>query len=261
MHEYQRGNAFLHCGLLLVGLVLAGRLAGDEKKSATVIAFGDSTTAPRKVGEKPLTVYADRLRDELARRGSIADVRNAGVGGNDTSQARERFDKDVLNHGPHAVILQFGINDASVDVWKNPPATQPRVDKAAFSGNMRTFVAELKRAGAVVILMTPNPMRWTPAMIRQYGKPPYRPDDPNGFNVLLDDYAEAVREIARDEKVPLVDVHRMFTELERKGDRSMDELLLDGVHPNAEAHRAIADALLPILLKELEANPSNRASR
>src|SRR5690606_6751766 len=78
----------------------------------TVVAFGDSTTAPRDLGGgKALVVYADLLRERLPAAGQPATVVNAGVGGNSTTDARARFERDVLAHDPDLAIIQFGLND------------------------------------------------------------------------------------------------------------------------------------------------------
>ena len=76
----------------------------------TIVAFGDSTTAPRD----SLVVYADILRAEL----SNVRVLNAGSGGDSTEMARARFSRDVLDRKPGVVVIQFGINDSAVDVWE-----------------------------------------------------------------------------------------------------------------------------------------------
>ena len=41
---------------------------------------------------------------------------NAGIGGHNTENARARLQKDVLSKNPDVVIIQFGINDAAIDV-------------------------------------------------------------------------------------------------------------------------------------------------
>ncbi len=88
-----------------------------------IVAFGDSTTAPRG----NLKVYADILRDEL----TGVQVINAGVGGNTTSMARLRFEADVLTHAPDLVLIQFGINDSAIDVSRG--AAQPRVSRETYA--------------------------------------------------------------------------------------------------------------------------------
>jgi lysophospholipase L1-like esterase len=219
-------------------------IAGATEE-VTIVAFGDSTTASR--GE--LKVYADILRQELPDRGQSVRVINAGIGGNHSEHARVRFEKDVLSHQPDIVIIQFGINDAAVDVWKDPPASEPRIPLAEYEQNLRRFINVLAERKVNVILMTPNPLRWTPKMRELYGKPPYLPNDTNGFNIKLMDYAATTREIARTEDVPLIDVYQIFESFGKTASQSVDDLLLDGIHPNERGHRLIADPLIATLMK------------
>jgi lysophospholipase L1-like esterase len=206
----------------------------------TIVALGDSTTAPRG----PLVVYADLLRKELPQRGVPAKIINAGVPSNTTADGRARFERDVLAHQPDLVIIQFGINDSTINVWANPPESEPRIALKDYSQNLRFFIEKLRARGAKVTLMTPNPMRWTAELKKLYGKPPYDPTDADGFNRTLRPYAEEVRRIAREEKVPLVDVFLAFEEEGRKPGGSIDALLLDGMHPNEKGHRLAADRLI-----------------
>jgi lysophospholipase L1-like esterase len=217
--------------------------AADE--SLTIVAFGDSTTAARG----PLKVYAKILEQELSDTGRSARIINAGIGGNNTVQARARFEKDVLTHKPNIVAIQFGINDAAVDVWKDPPETMPRVDAATFRDNLRFFSRALLAQDCHVVLMTPNPMRWTDKLRALYGKPPYQPDAVDGFNVILSRYAQIVRSVAQQEAVPLVDVYARFMDFEAQQGNRLDDLLLDGMHPNDRGHQLIADALVPVLTR------------
>ena len=76
-----------------------------------LIAFGDSTTAPRS----GVPTYADILRGELLLDGGPLEVMNAGVPGNTTAKAMQRFQADVISKAPHTVVILFGINDAAVD--------------------------------------------------------------------------------------------------------------------------------------------------
>ena len=78
-----------------------------------------------------------------------------------------------------------------------------------------------------------------------YGKPPYKPGDPEGFNVLRTDYVETVRKVAREEAVTLVDAYVAFQEHGRQPGQTVDELFLDDGHPNTKGQRLLADLLLP----------------
>ncbi|MCA8996066.1 MAG: hypothetical protein KDA80_03755, partial [Planctomycetaceae bacterium] len=232
---------------MVCGLIAIFSAAAMASEPIRIIAFGDSTTAVRN----DLTIYCDLLQSALPRRGIPVRVINSGRGGDHTQAARERFEKDVLAHHPEIVIIQFGINDAAVDVWKTPQADQPRVARKVFEDNLRHFIQELRRAESKVVLMTPNPLRWTPKLREMYGKPPYQPEREEGFNVLLDEYAEAVRRIAQAESVPLVDVALAFNAYGEVPGQSVGDLLLDGIHPNERGHRLIANALIDLIVRDL----------
>ena len=231
---------------LLVLLASSVTNAGDE---SVVVTFGDSTTATRG----GVRVYSRVLAEEVAG----IKVINAGVGGHNTDHARARFEKDVLTHDPDVVVIQFGINDAAVDVWKDPPAKESRVSLTDYEANLRHFIDALAKNGAEVILMTPNPLRWNKKMREMYGKPPYDPDDEDGFNAFLKLYAGKVRELAKEKKLPLVDVYRLFEAHGAKADQSIDELLLDGIHPNERGQRIVADGLKPLVQKSIGKQGAN----
>lgn len=228
--------------------------SGFAAERINIVAFGDSTTAPRL----ELVLYATLLEQELTRRLPVpVQVINAGVRGDTTNAAAFRLERDVLAHEPAVVIIQFGINDSAVDVWKTPPATEPRVPLERFRQNLRHFVKAIEGRGAKAVLMTPNPLAWTPALQKQYGKPPYNPQDPDGFNRTLVAYMAAVREVAAALQVPLVDVAQAHAAHARI---SPEPLLLDGIHPNGEGHKLVARLLIDLfttrrLLPELGREP------
>jgi lysophospholipase L1-like esterase len=159
-------------------------------------------------------------------------------------KTRSRFQKDVLDHKPGLTVIQFGINDSAVDIWKDPPAAEPRVSRAQFALNLRHFIDRLREHGSQVILMTPNPLQWTKSLREAYGKPPYDPDQPDGFNILLGDYVQAVRDIAAEKRVPLVDVYKAFQEYEPTPGQSTGDLLSDGMHPNQKGHALVGRLLI-----------------
>jgi lysophospholipase L1-like esterase len=210
-------------------------------KPLVIVAFGDSTTAPRG----PLRTFSVLLQEEMGREEQQVVVINAGIGGHNTDQGRERFARDVLGNKPDVVTIWFGLNDAAVDVWKG--ATEPRLAKARYEENLRYFVRALRSAGAKPILMTPNPSAWTAELKKLYGKPPLNPNDPDGYNVVVSQYAAVVRTVAESEKVPLVDVYRIFEDYAGPDKDRLHNLLLDGMHPNDRGHRIIADCLMRIV--------------
>ena len=231
-------------GVLAAATAFVASVAGTAfAQEKILVAFGDSTTARRD--KDKVVVYATLLDKAFAAQNLSVKVVNAGIGGNNTTQGRTRFDRDVVAHKPSVVVIQFGLNDAAVDVWRNPPETSPRISEKQYEENLRGFVQTLKGKGSEVILMTPNPARWSEVLRKLYGKPPHRLDDPDGYNVFVSRYAEVVRTLAREEKVTLIDIYDIFQKYGKESGQSVDDLLLpDGMHPNSKGHELIARLLL-----------------
>lgn len=220
-----------------------------------IIMFGDSTTAPRGA----VKVYAGLMQAALRESDDAPDIHNAGVPSNTTVDALKRIQADVLAHRPRIVVMQFGINDSTVDVWKKPPATQPRVSLEAYIANCRRLISLAQDAGARVILMTTNPLRWSPRMRELYGRPPYNPEAEDGFEApFLLRYNEAVRSLARKLALPLVDVHAAYPAFAKKHQTDVAGLLPDGIHPGDLGHQLVAGLLLPVLLEQLRLHEQDK---
>ena len=215
-----------------------------QPKPGGIIMFGDSTTAPRG----SVKVYATRVEIALQSIGSSLSVSNSGVPSNTTAQARKRLQEEVLRHKPRIVVMQFGINDSAVDVWKKPPMTEPRVSLSPFIDNYRAMITEAQQQGAKVIVMTTNPLRWTSKLRELYGKPPYHADAEDGFESLnLTRYNDALRTLATELKVPLVDVHTAYPAFAEKHKTTIDAMLTDGMHPGDLGHQLVAELLAPAI--------------
>ncbi len=235
-------------GISAIGLTSAFAEPGPapEPKPGAIVMFGDSTTAARPGAIKK--VYSVQVEESLQGIDSSLAVYNAGIGGNTTRDARKRFERDVLRHQPRVVVMQFGINDSAVDLWKEPPATTPRVPLEEYLENLRSMVAAAQHQKATVILMTTNPIRWTPALKARYGKPPYDAAADDGFEALyLAGYNEALRKLAAELKVRLVDIRAAYPAFAAKHGTTIDGLLLDGMHPNDLGHQLVGELSLPAI--------------
>lgn len=222
--------------------------AAAAPSSRGIIMFGDSTTALRPGSVEKVTSV--RLYEALQSVGSSLTVANAGVGGNTTRDALARLERDVLVHQPRVVVINFGINDAAVDVWKNPPATGPRIALADYRKNLRSLVKAVQDQGGKVILVTPNPVCWTFSLRERYGRPPYQPEAADGFDApVLESYRVAMRELATELKIPLLDLPEVWHAHLAASGGEVDSLLLDGMHPNDAGHAVTAEALLPVVRK------------
>lgn len=230
--------------LIALFILMVFGVVNINAQMKTIVAFGDSLTAPRK----NVVTYSDFIQQEFEKKSLGVKVINSGVGGNTTEMAKKRFEKDVLAYKPDLVIIQFGGNDSAIDVWKNPPAASPRVDIDAYEKNIRDFIQVLKKQNTKIILLTSTPSRWTDKLKEMYGKPPYLPNEEDGFNVIRKKYVQKIKDIAKKEKVILVDSDKAYYEYHKVKGQKMDDLYLDGLHPTTDGQKIIAN----LLLKEIK---------
>ncbi len=241
----------------------ANQLAGSgtlptASHSVRIVTFGDSTTAAAQTWAPEIKeVYSDCLPSVLAPQGIGAVVINAGIGNTTTRQAVARLDRDVRRHHPDLVVVQFGINDSWIDVDEGK--TKPRLTRAEFRRNLTLIARQLKQDGARVILMTPNPMRWRdPFYIKAFAERPGLLDvqADRGIDLLLDQYAEDVRNVAKSESLPLVDVFEAFERYGKLPGQAIDDILLagDGIHPNQAGQRLVCRLLAAQIVELLMPN-------
>ena len=177
---------------------------------------------------------------------------NAGVPGNTTALALQRFQKDVLDHNPSLVVIQFGINDSAVDVWKDPPIKKPRVELPDFLMNMELIIDRIHNQNGEVILMSPQRMSWSKKTRELYGKPPYVLDDEDGFNVILDTYVAGLRELAVRKNDRFIDINAAYSKHPSGYGEPYSKLLnQDGMHPNDKGHKLVFDLLIEQLSRPI----------
>ena len=246
--------------MVIVGLAVIGCVSDSDRLDPSarregpirIVALGDSTTEAGWEGNAE-SVYAERLETALEVRGVDVEMINAGISNTTSGQAVERLDTDVRRFEPDYVIIQFGINDSWIDAYQGK--TEPRMTLEEYDTALTTIITTLRADGAKPILMTANPMRWSEFYGDELKDPAlgFDFDDPRGINRLLDVYSERVREIAREENVPLVDVSERFEAYDRVPGQSIGEILLsnDDMHPNDAGHALIAEWLTEVLMADL----------
>jgi len=125
-----------------------------------LVLFGDSITARREGHDRPLLTI--KLEDKL--RGNW-EIINAGVPGNNTFDALDRIENDVLVHNPDFVTVLFGANDA---------ALHKMVKLNDFERNLTDIVTAI--IPEKTILISPAPVdekiqhARTNAVLRQYAE-------------------------------------------------------------------------------------------
>jgi lysophospholipase L1-like esterase len=212
--------------MLFRGLLLLLALAAPARAEAplTIVCLGDSVTKGVRSGGQPEETFCAVLEKSLSGSDRKTRVINAGIGGNTTADALLRFDRDVLAHQPTHVVIMFGLNDS----WIDKDKTASGLAVAQYTANLKRMIATLKGRRIVPILMTANP-----AISPRYG--PER-------NVTLKKYVEAMRAVAQEEKVLLLDVYARFAEMALES-VDLNSLVTDAMHPNPKGHAVIAAML------------------
>jgi len=208
-------KAMRHLRLLPLLLLLAAFTLPE--RPVTLYLAGDSTLAHKLVTRRPETGWGEALQQHF----DVDQVRveNHARNGRSTrtfiEEGRWQALVEALKPGDY-VFIQFGHNDESVD---KPDRYTPPAD---FRRNLERFVREARAKGA-------NPVLLTPVRRRRF--------DPAG--ALVDthgEYPALVRAVAREQRVPLIDMHeksaRALAARGVEGSRALFLQLKPGENPN-----------------------------
>jgi acyl-CoA thioesterase I len=173
-----------------------------------IVCFGDSLTAG--FGVDPGKSYPDLLQAELDRGGYRYRIVNFGVSGDTTQDGIERLPL-VLAEMPRVVLLEFGANDG----LRGQPVS-------IAEANLSQMIEALQKAGIITVLagitLPPN----------------YGPDYIRKFNAIYS-------ELATKYQLPMIP----FLLAGAAG--HPDLMQQDGLHPNAEGTRLVAENVARVL--------------
>jgi len=234
----------LMAALIMALMCLAGTSAqGDQGASVAapprlrLVIIGDST-----VSEYPAT-RPDRgwgqFIEERFKDGTIKVINLAAPGRSARTFIQEGRWQKALDEKPDYVLIQFGHNDSHNPA--NPESTDAATDYREY---LRRYIDESRAIGATPILVTPVVRRTFDAQgkITESQPPPNRP---------LISYAKAMKEVASERKVAVIDLHvssKAF--VEKLGPQASADLANkqgDATHFNEKGARAMAD----LVMKEL----------
>ena len=197
--------------------------------------FQESVWKPEQVYHRLL---AERIKAEYNR--DIMVV-NAGVGGNFSGDGLKRIREDVLDKKPDFCCVMFGTNDVT-NSRKGAKAL------AEYKQNLRQIIEILRDRNIEAVLMTPG-------MLCSHGVRGF-----TGFwwfvhkfyeslqkRGKMDEYVQAIRDVAKELDVPLADVYAEWKRMEADG-IDTTKLLINGMnHPAPEMHRLFSDKLFDLI--------------
>ncbi|HMP99741.1 MAG TPA: GDSL-type esterase/lipase family protein [Cyclobacteriaceae bacterium] len=157
-------------------------------------------------------------------------VRNFGVSGRtllrqgDFPYIKEQAYQDALNWKADVVVIKLGTNDSKPQNWKF---------EKDFEADYRDMIRAFKRANADVKIFACLPV---PVANDAWGI---------SGKIVQEEIIPIIREVASKEKVEVVNLFRALDKHRNK--------FPDGVHPNAEASKIIAETVYKSITKKPEA--------
>jgi lysophospholipase L1-like esterase len=196
-------------------LLFAPAAPADEP--VTVFIAGDSTAAMKAENKRPETGWGERLQKHFDEQKVRVD--NHAMNGRSTrtfiSEGRWQALIDKVRPGDY-VLIQFGHNDES------PQKVNAYTPPDDFRHNLERFVAEVRAKKATPVLLTP-------VMRRRF-------DKDGKFYDTHGEYPDLTRRVAAEQRVALIDMHRMSEKvLVKYGPEESRKLFLQlkaGENPN-----------------------------
>lgn len=146
---------------------------------------------------------------------AVLNVLVSAIGGESSAQGAARFERDVLDHRPDLVTIDYALNDRGLGV-------------DAARRNLTAMIDAARQRGVPVLLLTPTPDQRAEL------------DDPQD---PLNLQAAMIRTLAADEGVGLVDSLQAFQDRVAAG-VPLPDLMSQSNHPNHAGHQLVLAELL-----------------
>src|SRR5215218_8240277 len=203
--------------LLISALSMMAMIATAQKPPITIFLAGDSTMAAKLPEKRPETGWGEMLGQHF-KTGTVR-VDNRAANGRSTktfiSEGKWQSIIDSVKKGDY-VFIQFGHNDSSKD--KGERYTPPE----DYRKNLIRFAADVRSKGGFPVLLTP-------VMRRRF-------DKDGKFYDTHGEYPDIVRAVAKEQQVPLIDMHctseGVIVKYGVEGSRQMFLQLKPGENPN-----------------------------
>ncbi len=192
-----------------------------NRQPVHIVCIGDSITAgsglPNKASQRYAVLTQNILREWLGYDDIIVESR--AVGGAKSTDGRAWLARDFVGDAPDLITVMYGYNDKS-NIYT----------KAYFKQSMDDYIqgAINQTQGKSAIL----PFATTPGTGPRF--------------VMMDDYADTIREISAARKLPVFDLNRIMKKI---GRAKIENYFVDQAHPNVKGHQFIADELASFLVK------------
>lgn len=150
---------------------------------------------------------------------AVVNAITTSIGGEQSEQGSKRFSKEVLNHAPDVVFIDYALNDRSMGLERAKTAWVNMIE-TALEHNIK------------VILLTP-----TPDLKESISDP----------DSALAQHAEQIRSLAKSYGVGLVDSYQFFSELAING--NLEGFMAQNNHINQKGHQLVANLIFDQFFK------------
>ncbi|MPR33938.1 SGNH/GDSL hydrolase family protein [Salmonirosea aquatica] len=162
----------------------------------------------------------EKLKEEYPY--AVINVIVTAIGGENSQKGSLRFEKEVLNHRPDVLLIDYALNDRFLGLEKARVAWEDMIKKA-LAQNIK------------VILLTPSPDQRVDLLAA---------DNP------LEPHAEQIRQLAERFQVGLADPYAEFKKIAAQG--NLPDYMSHVNHPNRAGHQIIADTIVKWLIDKKE---------
>lgn len=212
----------------VLAVIIIGCAFVPQQKTK-VIFFGDSITE-LGVKKDKYTGYIVKMDSMLKaeKKDGEYELIGSGISANKVYDLYLRMEDDVLSKNPDVVVIYVGVND----VWhKTLLGTGTDADK--FEKFYQAIINKLKAKGI-------KPVLCTPAVVGE------KNDMSNPLDGDLNRYSNIIRDLAKKNTLPLVDLRKMFIDYLKDHNPKNEEkniLTYDRVHMNEKGNQFLADAM------------------
>jgi lysophospholipase L1-like esterase len=220
-------NKAIHTVLTTIGLILCAHISMAAESPMKIGLIGDSTVAEQS-GWGP--AFASRFNTH-------AEIINFAKNGA-TLQALSKKMDALVKLKPDYVLIQFGHND------------QKRYDTTVYSNHLRSYAKRIQKAGGkpvIVSSVTRRSFDKNGKIVSNLVK-----NEKYTYRANLTAYAKAAEAVARELKLPFIDLHAAsiahHNKIGREASMAYNFKEGDRTHFNSKGAEAITD----LILKEIE---------
>lgn len=158
------------------------------------------------------------------------DIYNLGISGDNTNDLLERFDSETLSRidkdNETIFVFAIGVNDSQ---FVNGEGN--RIPAELFESNLRKLITKARNHGNKIIFvgLFPTDDSKTDPTIWDTNKS-YKLEYVSQYNNIIE-------RVTNDENLEFIDIYNEFI------NKNYKELLVDGLHPNAEGHKQISEII------------------